>query len=160
MTKTIKLIFTISVLLNVLLLGFIGGTIHKKRSYWKDVKVELSEEGRDVIKKNMKASRQEMQKKFQSMKKNHSTLKKIIEAPEFDQDAYEKAVDVVLNSKDEMMRHRAQSMGKTLAELSLVERKKLSSRMLQSLSGDRRGPVRGDSKRRSGGERDKPRNRP
>lgn len=160
MTNTIKIIFTISVLVNVLLVGFVAGSAYRQQTQWKDVKTELSDKGHDIVQKNLVKSREDMREKFKEMKKHHTALKKIVEAPEFDQEAYDQTIEHILRNKDEMARFKAEAMGKTLAELPPEERKKLSGRMLKSLSGKGGGRKNRDSDRDFRHRSDRIRDRP
>lgn len=143
MTKTMKIIFTLSILINLVLIGAVGGNFYKHhKKHGLPIPKELSVESRAKLEENMKQSRGEMREQFKALKKNHEVLQNIVSAEQFDHEAYKVAVNKILDAKDELGRQKAEMMGNVLSELSLEERKKLSAKLLKSLSfkHGRKGP--------------------
>ena len=134
MKKSMKIIFTLSILLNLALVGAVGGQTYK-RYQWHQPPAELGEQSRDVMRQKMKAAREDMRAQFQKMREHHQALKDIISAPEFDTQAYDAGIEKILGIKDDIAHHKAAVMGQILSELSQEERQKMSGRLLHSLSG-------------------------
>lgn len=133
MSKTIKIIFTLSIALNLALAGVVAAGVYKKMK-WHKPPVELSEKSRQIMKEGFKSSKEEMRARFKEMKKTRDELNNIMTAEIFDIEAYNKTAEKILDSKDEFARKKAKVMGNTLSELSQEERKKLSRYVLQSFS--------------------------
>lgn len=133
MRKTIKIIFTLSVLLNLVLLGVICGGFYKVNR-WHDSDLNVSEQSRVVIKTNMLESRAQMRESFQEVRKYNAQLKEIMEAENFDPQAYDAVIEKILTTKAAVSRQKAEAMGKTLAILPLEDRRKFSSKVLRILS--------------------------
>jgi len=134
MSKNIKIIFTLSFLLNIILVGIILGGIYKpKRSNYFD-KASVSSEVREVFKKNMHQNREEMRNSFKEIKAYKDELKAIIIAEKFDEVAYSNTMKKIRDVKNLMSESKAQSLGKTLSTLSQEERKQAANLVLRKLS--------------------------
>ena len=150
MTKIIKIIFTLSLLLNLTFIGFVSADYYKKSQHSEISKI-MDERTRDIVSK-LKPSRSELKERMQSIRKDRALLKGIISAEEFDLNAYQNTIDKIMDQKDEMARARAQKMGKTLSQLSQEDRISLSNHMLKRLSGHKNADQRSrraSDKRRS-----------
>lgn len=134
MTNAIKVIFTVSLAINLLLLGAVGGHVYKENQRHKPP-VELDAESKQAIKQNIKQSREAMRDRMREMKTHKDALKKVITAEDFDIKAYNEAIGKMLDMKDGLARERAENMGKTLAKLPKEEREKLTGRFMQGLAG-------------------------
>ena len=135
MTKTMKIIFTLSILINLVLIGVVGGSFYKHhKKYAHPIPKELSAESRAELEDDMKASREKMRAQFKELKKYHGELRSVVTAEEFDIDAYNESVDRILDTKDEMGKQKAEMMGNILSKLSLEERRKVSERFLKSFT--------------------------
>jgi Spy/CpxP family protein refolding chaperone len=132
MTKKVKIIFTLSLILNLMLLGLIGGKIYKKTSYHRDI--EISDSSRDIIRQNIKEAKENVRAQFKQMRAYKDELETIITADQFDINAYNDVIGKMLALKSDISVSRAESMGKTLSELPKEDRLKLSDRFLRSLS--------------------------
>ncbi len=139
-----KIIFTVSVLLNLTLVGFVGAHQYKKYQHHKMLDNRHGE-AQDIIKK-LKPSRSEMQERMKAIRQNRTDLKMIIEADEFDLEAYEITIDKILDDKNMSARVRAEKMGKTLSSLSQEDRQKISTHMLSKFSGRSKNHQKGGHK--------------
>ena len=137
MTKTIKIIFTLSILLNLTLMGFVGADYYKRSKHHKPPFM-MDKNIHDIVKK-LKPSREEMKQRMREARENREALKSIIQAKEFDLSAYQSAMDKIMNQKDKMARARVDKMGETLSQLSQEDRIALSNHMIKKLSGQERG---------------------
>ena len=133
MTKIIKIIFTLSLLLNLTFIGFVSADYYKKYQHSKVSKI-MDERTRDIVSK-LKPPRSKIKERMQLMRKNRAALKDVISAEEFDLNAYQNTIDKIMNQKDEMARARANKMGETILQLSQEDRISLSNHMLKRMSG-------------------------
>jgi uncharacterized membrane protein len=137
MTKTIKIIFTLSILLNLTLVGFVGADYYKKSEHHR-MPFVMDENTHELVKK-LKPSREEMKQRMKEARESRKVLKSIIQAKEFDLNAYQNAMNKIMDQKDEMARARVNKMGETLSQLSQEDRISLSNHMIKKLSGQERG---------------------
>lgn len=140
MRKTLKIIFTVSLLLNLVLIGVGAGAAYKMRANFALSPQPVSTEVRQKLKRSMKENRAEMRPLFKQMKENKKELRTILTAEEFDASAYRKSMENILDVKDKVARQRAVSMEKVLAELSPSERQKISERFLKRMDGNHKRP--------------------
>lgn len=136
MTQTIKIIFTVLVLLNITLLGVVGGGYYKMQR--QHVTHETpNKEVRDFIKEKMKTSKKGMLNQFKEIRQYHSELKQIVTAPEFDRAAYDEVVTKILEVKNQISHQKAEATGNILADMSQEQRQKMAEGLLKNLSGKR-----------------------
>ena len=133
MTKTTKIIFTISLILNLALIGVIAGGVYKKAKRHMPP-AELSLSSREMMRENIENSKKTMRADFKKMKQHRDDLEDIMLADSFDIEAYNMVVERILDAKDRIAREKSVVMGKTLAQLPLAERKKFAGHVLRSLS--------------------------
>ncbi|HPF78404.1 MAG TPA: periplasmic heavy metal sensor [Alphaproteobacteria bacterium] len=149
MTKRIKIIFTLSVLLNILLAGVVAGHFIQKDRYHRPP-MELDQQTREKMKASFEKSREEMREFFQEMRKQRDALDEIISAPEFDRAAYDTAVSDILESKGEIVRKKAVMMGGMLSDMSVEERRKMAPFIVRGLTSDRSKPPHKRGQERGG----------
>lgn len=137
MTKRIKIIFTISTLLNLLLIGVIIGNLYSQ--HIKPHHLIIGEDKtQDLIREKMAMNRAYLPSEMQKMREQYELLKDIITAPEFDLAAYEALIPQIMESKNKMGKAKAEQMGKALQGLSQEERQKISKRFLKGMMGGSR----------------------
>lgn len=143
MSKNIKIIFTLSFLLNIILVGVVLGGVYKKRSFHVNHLAEVSPQTREIFKKHISKNRSEMQKHFEQLKGHKQDIKNIIIAEKFDEQAYSDKMDQILAIKNTMVTQKAKTLGQTLSKLSQEERKEMSTHVLRKFSGKRHGKHKG-----------------
>lgn len=134
MTKYIKIIFTISLLLNLLLIGLVGAGAYKKHQ-WHKGKFSDNPNIKAVVQKNMENNKGQFRDSMKEMRDQINILKDIIEAEEFDMTKYDDQVSKIISGKNEMAEMKARAMGQALAELSYEERQEFSRHVIKSLVG-------------------------
>ena len=102
MSKKIKILFTISVLLNVILIGLVAGHSVKR---WSDHPMEramkeMSPEGRHIVARKLQSAFRYGRDEMKKMRATKKELKNILMAEEFDAEAFEEAAE-----KMSKMRH-------------------------------------------------------
>ncbi len=153
MKKAIKIIFTVSVLLNIALIGVVGGHAFKKqKGYESHNKFEnLSAETRDILEANRQKMRADKKGNWERKKQDREALQKIISADVFNRDEYNDAVGKMLDQRDDMMRSKAATMAEILDSLPQAEREELSKHIMRGLSGQKRHKKYGSCKGREEG---------
>lgn len=132
MSRSLKIIVTISLLLNAILLSA-GGVAYYKKLQLKSDNAVLSSEARSKIKNAVNIDKREALKKMRALRVKTNELKDIVEAKNFDSEKYNAAMSGLLDIKDKMARERAEKMGAAMTNLSIEERKKLSKALTRSL---------------------------
>ena len=132
-----KIFITVSVVLNVLVLGVIGGHIYKKWSHhpWHEVKKELSPETRSVIGRTFQSAFREIKPLGNNARKVRAELVKILSAKEFDADAFDKAAEKMRGIRGEMSAIKIQATKDAASQLSVEERRKMADRMAKMVGG-------------------------
>lgn len=141
MSKKIKIIFTLSFLLNIIFIGALIGGLYKSQKG--NPMSSMDDNVQKIIKKNMDENRDNMRVKFDQMKDLKSELKIIVEAENFDKSAFDKQMSQILKIKSDMGQGKADSLAKTLSELSQEDRKSFSNNVLRLLNGRGRGGHKG-----------------
>ena len=136
MNKRMKLIFTISLLLNIVLVGVGTGMFFR---YCQDIPIPgtMSPDARNFVARTYQNGREEVKPLITEVKARRQTVESILTSDQFDRKAYDKAVDDLLDTQGKIMRHRADTMGKALTELSDEDRKKFSKEILNGLTPGR-----------------------
>ena len=133
MSKTIKIIVTVSILLNVALLSFTAASLLRHKEHVKE-RPQISAQSRQKIKEKFSKADKTIRPQMQMVREKSKALKDIIIAPEFDKSAYEAAIDDVMTARQTIARERALKMGEAMADLPVSERQKLIHGLLRSLS--------------------------
>lgn len=133
MSKKIKIIFTLSFLLNILVLGVLLGGAYKMKN-WHDPS-SFSESTREVMRENIRMNRADMRQDFNKIREYKKDLKHIMTAEKFDKIAFEEKINQVFEIKNVISQRKAQTLSKTLSQLPQEERKAFSSHVLGQLMG-------------------------
>jgi uncharacterized membrane protein len=154
MSKRMKVIFTLSLLANIIFAGVGIGLFYK---FCKDIPIagDMSPEARSFVARTFQEGKEEVKPLFKDIKSQRAKVESIIMAEQFDKAAYDREVDAMLDVRDQISRHRAEVMGKALAQLSLEDRQKFAKRALDGLEGRGKPPHRkghGDKPMKEGGQ--------
>lgn len=139
MSKTIKVIFTLSILLNIALLGVVAGMAAKRLHdpSWNEIKAQLKPETQALMRQTFVAKRDKIWTTIRTMKEKKKQMEDILGAPEFDAAAFDAAV------KDWQAFHAVTTKGKmetfsgVLQQLPQEERKKLAGHFVNMITGQR-----------------------
>lgn len=132
-----KTLLTLSVVLNVLLIGGFGGHIYKRWSShpWHAVKQELSPETRNVIGRTFQSAFREIKPLGDEARKARADLVRILSADEFDEAAFDKAAEKISGVRSEMVAIKIQATKDAALQLSVEERRKMADRMAKMVGG-------------------------
>lgn len=136
MSKRMKLVFTISVLLNIVLVAVGAGMLY---SYTQGIPIPgtMSPDARNFVARTYQNGREEVKPLIVEVKSRRKTVETILQSSNFDRKAYDNAVDDLLETQGKIARHRADTMGRALNDLSADDRKKFSKEILVNLSPSR-----------------------
>lgn len=141
MTRRMKLIFTLSLLLNILLIGTGAGLFYK---FCQDgpIPPDLSPEARHFMARTFQEGRATIKPLITDIKKDRKALEAVIAADTFDRAAYDEGVAKVLDTKNKIGKQRADIIGAALMDLPAADRQKFARRILDGLT-DRPPPKGG-----------------
>lgn len=137
MSNNMRMIFTISIILNVLLIGWAAGMAYKHYTYnpMQKMQAEMSPEARNIVARTMQKAfregREEM-KKARAVKKD---IKAILSAPEFDAEAFDAKAKTLSEIMRGMGQRRIEVTKELASQLSAADRKVLSERFSRGFHG-------------------------
>jgi len=140
MTRTIKIVITLSFMLNIILMSALGVSYVKKKIE-KDQPVPINKQARQKIKDRISQASPEVRKNMKQVREKTKALKDIIAAPNFDKESYNQTVSELLDLRDNAARERARKMGEAMADIPPEERKKLSRGLMRHHDKDRKRPA-------------------
>ncbi len=136
MSRTLKVIFTVSILLNILLIGAGVGWYHKK-SQWPGgyERPKISDESREAIRSSFRQARSEMKPIFEEMRAAKAGMEEVLSAPEFDEVAYDAAAKKLLDTRDKLSKAMANNAKNFLEDLPPEDRKAMARHMAEKMGG-------------------------
>lgn len=136
MNRRKKLIFTISILLNIIFAGVGAGLAFK---YCRDMPVpgDLSPEGQHSTARIFQEGRQDAMPLIHDLKKQRKIVEEILTADAFDAAAYKESVAALLAAQGKLHQHKAATMARAVENLSPEDRKKFARRIMDGLDGHR-----------------------
>lgn len=146
MNRTVKIIFTLSVILNIALLAGGAGWMWKMCGHDKPFR-DASPQTRAAFKEELDELRPEMRKDVAAVRAAKDAMEKIITAETFDRDAFDAEVAKVLDLRGRMAARFAKVTGTVLEDLPQAEREKIAQKILAGLT-------RGPHHRKGGRDRD------
>ncbi len=135
MNRRMKLIFTASLLLNIVFIGVGAGMLYRFAKEEVPIPGQMSPEARHFIARTFQEGREEVKPLMEQLKSRRAAVESIITAKEFNVKAYNAAVDDMLDSRDAVSRKRAEIMGRALVDLPAADRQKFAKRILDGLEG-------------------------
>lgn len=137
MTKKTKIILSTSLIFNVLLIGIIGGHVidRYKKHPWHAMKEQLSPESRNLVGRTFQSGFREIKPIGDEARKIRAELVKILTAEEFNEDAYDKIAQKMLDISGKMDAHKIETV-KTLAmQMSVEDRVIMADKMARMVGG-------------------------
>ena len=137
MSKKMKVLFTISIILNVLFIGLMVGHFQKMKKHadWDQVKETLAPETRDILKDTFKDKWKDMRAAFKEMRENKQAMKDVLTAEDFDPVAYDAVAEKMIEFNGTFMQGRIDTIKKIFAKLPKEERVKLADHTIEKLTG-------------------------
>ena len=148
MSQRMKILLSVSLALNVLLLGVSAGHVYQRWSShpWHEVKKELSPEGRNIAGRVFQSAFRDIKPLGQDARKARAEIVKILSADEFDADAFDKATARMLDIRGDMKALKIQAMRDAASQLSVEDRRKMADRMAKMVGGGHKRRVKRDRK--------------
>ena len=139
MNKPVKIVFTVSLILNVLFLGLAAGGIlyHSREAQrpWEKMKKELASETRDVIKTTFKGKKEDFMPLFIEARVKKEALKSVLIAPEFDGDVYDAFAGEFRILNGQLMDNRLSAIKSIFSKLPQEERVKIADHTVEKILG-------------------------
>jgi uncharacterized membrane protein len=138
MSRSIKIIFTLSLILNVILLGLVGGGLYRLQIHFKgdrDIQRELQSMPPDVrakIDQMFDSTHAEMRSLFKMMVQAKQEVRDTLNADPFVRSKYDNAVEKLNQIRFNMMQIRAQKTGEIAMHLTADDRRKFAGYLLRS----------------------------
>lgn len=139
MSRAKKVIFTISILGNLFLIGIVGGHIYKssapKLEAWKELRKDLSPETRDLVRQKFRESRKGVAEIVRDIRQKKKELETIIIAEEFSPEEYDRVAGELSTLGLSVAEHKLQMFKELAMELSQEERVKVSKKIASAVVG-------------------------
>ena len=135
MTRNMKILFTASIILNVVLIGMHAGKSMKRWHHWQPEMAGLSPEAQDIVAQSIQNSQKTMKEKFEASRAAKKNVMKVLQAEEFDEQAFAQASGELQNAFEAMMMARLEAMKALSMELAPEDRAKLSPRIFRPHRG-------------------------
>jgi uncharacterized membrane protein len=141
MSKKTKILFTVSILLNVLLIGAHVGMMVKMRrdNPWHYAHENLSPETQNLVAREFQEARREMGDNMRAFHQARKDLTGILKKDKLDEDAYGEALKRMQDAQQKMTLRKIEMMKDLMAQLPPEEREKLSHRMMRPFGKHRGG---------------------
>jgi uncharacterized membrane protein len=136
MNCMMKIIFTLSVLANILLLGGIGGMyFHPKGPVpWEEATENLSPQGQQQVSAAFKDTWKEMVPLFKKAGEARRDLTGVMAAAQFDEPAFDRAAKNLHTVQDQINDKKLAAAKTLVAQLSPEDRKKFAEHLARSFS--------------------------
>lgn len=161
MNKNLKLICTVSILINLLLAGALAGmSMDKRRDMpWEKVKEGLSPESQKLVTKMFQDTWKDMSSVMRQSMENRKYLAEVVAADEFDPAKFDEAVQRIQGVQNLIAKRKIESTKELLQKLPPEDRKMLAEQVANSFSWRGRGK-RPHNYPRPPGEEEAPDNQP
>ncbi len=133
MNNKIKAMFTISLIVNIFLIGLVCGCVFKPRDIMLDThgsRNAISPETRILMKGILKNNRDQMRASFKDIRLKKNNLASIFAAKEFDVQDYDRQVEDLLSLNSKILKNKFERFKKLGIKLPQDERKWLSKKLL------------------------------
>lgn len=135
MSKRLKVIFTLSVILNFVLIGLVVGHGYKAFSphHFKDV--DMSPETRATMKAALKEKHEKIRKVMHDIRAKKKNLEEVMSASEFDVNAYDTAIEDWRSYSGVLIDDKKVFFREMLLKLPQAEREKIAPKFVSILVG-------------------------
>lgn len=146
MKRSTKIILSASLIVNLLMVGVVGGAAYKKWTErpWHEIKKELEPETRNVVARTFQDKFREIRPIGKDARKARGDLVKVMTAEEFDPEAFDKAAGKLTDLRNKMQAVKVQATKDILSQLPADERAKMAHRMAEKIGGGIEHKVRRD----------------
>lgn len=138
MNRNLKIAFTLSLLLNVMLLGVVVSWGYRHLAERPVVATPLKPELSHDIARHMVKARREHESLHQDLKAARQSMTKVLSAPEFSEDDFGKAAQAIDQAQQALSKARSQALLDMAKNMSAEDRQQMARQMdsrRESLSG-------------------------
>ena len=159
MSKIVKIVLAVSLLLNVGLAGMAGSFAYKKHQHKKYIESMRSaspaanDEVRTKMREHFRGSRDKIKQSFQQSRAAHKNLIDTLIADEFDRAAFEQAAEAFVKSQQSMVMLKVKMTGDIAADLSPEDRKAMAKSLAGMLMQKKSRKKHGDYSKYDGKDR-------
>lgn len=129
MSRRLKIIFTLSVLLNVLLIGVVAGACYKRMDGPPRFGDSRDPQFNHKMAKAMMDARKGQEALFKDMKDAKKELVNVLAAPDFSEEAFLAASAKVEQAQEALSKARNEATLKMAKEMTLAERQQMAKHM-------------------------------
>ena len=144
--KHMKGFLVVSVLVNILLIGMVGGHVYKKWSShpWHEVKAQLSPESRNVVGRTFQSAFREGRPIADEARKARAEIVKVLSEDELDEEALDAAIRSMLDTREKITEIKIKAMKDVAGQLSAEDRRIMADRMARMVGGGHEKRVKRD----------------
>lgn len=137
MKRGIRIIFTASLLLNMLLLGVVGGHVYMQWQAhpWQDVREDLSPEARNKAARIFQSAFRKIREVGDGARKARAELVKTLSAETFDPKAFDRDAMKLAEARAEITTLKIEATKEVAEVLDAQERAKMARRMTDIIGG-------------------------
>lgn len=139
MNKKIKIIFTLSLVINILLLGILGGQAYRMKSgghgSWGTLREKLTPETRVLMKQTFKDKKPEIFAIFKEVREKKNVLIKVFSAEVFNPRAYDAAARDLQQLGIKIANHKLETFKELGTQLPQEDRKVLAQKLVSIVLG-------------------------
>ncbi|MCC6597268.1 MAG: periplasmic heavy metal sensor [Alphaproteobacteria bacterium] len=137
MRNSIRAIFTFSLILNMLLLGVLGGHAYRKWKHhpWQDVRQELSPTARNQAARIFQNAFRDIRSVGDEARKARAEMVVILSAETFDPEAFDAVAQKLATMRGEMTTLKIAATKEVASTLDVEDRRKMAERMTQVIGG-------------------------
>jgi uncharacterized membrane protein len=148
MNRCAKILFTVSVVLNVVLIGVIGGHFYMRwqENSWQEVRAEIAPESRNLVARTLQKSFRDIRAVGDQARKTRAEILKILSAEKFDEKAYDAQAKKLMEQRVKITAIKVKSTKELAKKLSPEDRANMAQRMTDMLGGGREKQVSRDHK--------------
>ncbi|MFN3701030.1 MAG: periplasmic heavy metal sensor [Alphaproteobacteria bacterium] len=135
--KAMKIFFTVSVLLNIALIGVFAGSALKRMGDdpLRSVHAEMSPEARHIVAREMQSAFRDNRAEMQKAREVKKAVRDILSAEEFDAEAFEAKAMEMHDTRTKMGLRRIEVTKELASKLSQEDRKVLATRFSSGFRG-------------------------
>lgn len=135
MSRIVKVVFTLSILLNLVLAGVIAGAVmHKIQSHpLRQAAKDFSPESQNLIARNFQDARRDMRDTFRELRSAVYRIDETMQAKTFDPEEFNRAAEKLSDIQGRMLERRLDIIRELGTALPPEEREKLGMKLLRRL---------------------------
>ena len=134
MSKTTKILFTLSIIANVLLLGAAGGMAfkdYKANAAWREANSQMSPEGREMMRTSFDRMHTEMAPMFNDMRDSRQKIRIILSKEQFDAVEFELAAQKYRDIRRQMGERMSEVTKQLAASLPAHDRQTMADHLVR-----------------------------